>query len=277
MLHLLIHTHVFWSFTLSCGMYHIITAGPSNTPFENGHFLLVIDIPSRYPHDPPRIRFLTKMHHPNIDSQGRVAIESLNLTAAASNSCCNFRDQQQQHDTCSKIHESSMLLSPSHLATWNPNITILNLLIQIRELLKQPNFKNDGLCTYRFNYTEWWKEARKLTVKEATLAKLEYIEEAFLKTLRRDLFGIDCNNSDAGYCGKNQRKWKVKLQPKRNRLHRENHNDDNDDDNCVMIRGKRKLYQHHDFITDDDDDNTHVQLRKKSTSLLSSSSYYLNN
>lgn len=39
------------------------------TPFEGGTFLINIDIPSGYPFEPPKMKFVTKIWHPNISSQ----------------------------------------------------------------------------------------------------------------------------------------------------------------------------------------------------------------
>lgn len=43
--------------------------GPSGTPYEGGRFKLDILIPPDYPYNPPKIKFVTKIWHPNISSQ----------------------------------------------------------------------------------------------------------------------------------------------------------------------------------------------------------------
>ena len=40
--------------------------GPSETPFEGGVFQLVFSVPEQYPLQPPQVRFLTKIFHPNV-------------------------------------------------------------------------------------------------------------------------------------------------------------------------------------------------------------------
>ena len=42
--------------------------GPPDTPYENGLFRLRIQVPDRYPFEPPQITFQTKIYHPNIDT-----------------------------------------------------------------------------------------------------------------------------------------------------------------------------------------------------------------
>lgn len=41
--------------------------GPKGSPYEKGSFKLVVNIPKRYPFEPPLVKFLTPVYHPNID------------------------------------------------------------------------------------------------------------------------------------------------------------------------------------------------------------------
>ena len=47
--------------------------GPANTPYSGGIFKLQINYPSNYPFKPPKINFITKVYHPNIDSKGNIS------------------------------------------------------------------------------------------------------------------------------------------------------------------------------------------------------------
>ncbi|CAI5700817.1 unnamed protein product [Peronospora effusa] len=52
--------------------------GPEATPYEGGYFQLEIIIPPKYPFEPPQMRFMTKIWHPNISSQtGAICLDIL--------------------------------------------------------------------------------------------------------------------------------------------------------------------------------------------------------
>lgn len=45
-----------------------IIPGPKDSPYQGGTYKLEIKIPENYPFSPPRVKFLTKIWHPNISS-----------------------------------------------------------------------------------------------------------------------------------------------------------------------------------------------------------------
>lgn len=47
---------------------------PENAPYNKGAFKIRIDYPVEYPFKPPKITFLTKIYHPNIDEKGQVCL-----------------------------------------------------------------------------------------------------------------------------------------------------------------------------------------------------------
>ena len=77
--------------------------GPDDTPYAGGFYRISISIPSGYPFEPPKMKFLTKVWHPNISSQ----------TGAI---CLDILKEQ-----------------------WSPALTISKVLLSICSLLTDPN------------------------------------------------------------------------------------------------------------------------------------------
>merc|ERR1712136_445196 len=57
--------------------FHIRMMGPDGTPYEGGCYQLELFLPESYPMEPPKVRFLTKIYHPNIDKLGRICLDVL--------------------------------------------------------------------------------------------------------------------------------------------------------------------------------------------------------
>ena len=51
--------------------------GPEGSPYEGGVFFLEIHFPTDYPFKPPKVRFTTKIYHPNINSNGSICLDIL--------------------------------------------------------------------------------------------------------------------------------------------------------------------------------------------------------
>ncbi|XP_034140979.1 ubiquitin-conjugating enzyme E2 D2-like, partial [Drosophila guanche] len=51
--------------------------GPSNSPYEGGHFKLDILFPDNYPYVPPHVQFTTQIYHCNITSGGHICLDIL--------------------------------------------------------------------------------------------------------------------------------------------------------------------------------------------------------
>lgn len=79
--------------------------GPEKSPYEGGLFQLEITFPIEYPFKPPKVVFLTKVYHPNINSAGGICLDIL-------------KD------------------------AWVPSLTIGKVLLSISSLLTDPNPKD---------------------------------------------------------------------------------------------------------------------------------------
>ena len=105
--------------------------GPPATPFEEGEFEVEIDLPLRYPFEPPKLRFVSPIYHPNIDSAGRICLSTLTMPPKGS---------------------------------WTPSLNISTVMTSPRSLLAEPNVQDPlvmEICeVYKSNPDEFDRRAR---------------------------------------------------------------------------------------------------------------------
>ncbi|CAP33756.2 Protein CBR-UBC-21 [Caenorhabditis briggsae] len=59
--------------------------GPDDTPYADGMFEVHMSIPDQYPFEPPKVKFVTRVWHPNVSSQtGAICLDILKDKWAAS-------------------------------------------------------------------------------------------------------------------------------------------------------------------------------------------------
>ncbi|XP_014801789.1 PREDICTED: ubiquitin-conjugating enzyme E2 T [Calidris pugnax] len=121
---------------------HAQILGGADTPYEKGIFNLEIVVPERYPFEPPKIRFLTPIYHPNIDSAGRICLDVLKLPPKGA---------------------------------WRPALNISTLLSSIQLLMAEPNpddpLMADISSEYKYNKQLFLLNAREWTEKYASQQK----------------------------------------------------------------------------------------------------------
>jgi ubiquitin-conjugating enzyme E2 T len=113
--------------------------GPKDTPFALGLFHLDIQLPEKYPFEPPLVRFVTPVYHPNIDQAGRICLDLLNMPPKGA---------------------------------WKPSLSLSAVLASIRLLLADPN-PDDGLVAeiaaeFKTQRSVFDAKARRETEKHAT-------------------------------------------------------------------------------------------------------------
>ncbi|RZC17414.1 Ubiquitin-conjugating enzyme E2 27 isoform B [Glycine soja] len=107
--------------------------GPVGTPYEGGIFQIDITLPDGYPFEPPKMKFKTKVWHPNISSQsGAICLDIL-------------KDQ------------------------WSPALTLKTALLSVQALLSapQPDDPQDAVVAQQYlkdyqtfvNTARYWTES----------------------------------------------------------------------------------------------------------------------
>ncbi|CAH3172470.1 unnamed protein product [Porites lobata] len=117
--------------------------GSDGTPYAGGSFRLEIHLPERYPFYPPKVKFVTKIYHPNIDGNGRICLDTLQMPPKGA---------------------------------WKPALNISTVLTSIQLLMAEPN-PDDPLVAeiseeFKFNRPQFLQKVKEWTQKYATGYKI---------------------------------------------------------------------------------------------------------
>lgn len=114
--------------------FDVVITGPEGSPYENGKFKLELFLPDEYPMVAPKVRFLTKIYHPNIDRLGRICLDVLKNN-------------------------------------WSPALQIRTILLSIQALLSSPNpddpLANEVAEEWKNNHAHAIETARDWTARYA--------------------------------------------------------------------------------------------------------------
>ncbi|VDO08722.1 unnamed protein product [Rodentolepis nana] len=105
--------------------------GPPQTLYEGGYFKARLSFPHDYPYNPPTVRFLSEMFHPNIFENGNVCISILHSPG---------------EDMYSDEHPSEQ---------WNPTQSVRTVLLSIISLLNEPNINSAAHIDASVAYRKW--------------------------------------------------------------------------------------------------------------------------
>ena len=115
--------------------WNALIKGPNKSCYEKGMFQLSIIFPTNFPIDPPDIKFITKIYHPNISLDNGVICISTKST------------------------------------DWEKNPDIISVIYSIYDLLKIPNLNHglnkEALSLYKTDPEQFKKKAEEFTYQNA--------------------------------------------------------------------------------------------------------------
>ncbi|XP_078475801.1 ubiquitin-conjugating enzyme E2 T isoform X1 [Lampetra planeri] len=117
--------------------------GGAGTPYEEGIFSLEVQIPDRYPFEPPKVTFLTPIYHPNIDTAGRICLDILKMPPKGA---------------------------------WRPSLNVSTVLTSVQQLMGEPNpddpLMPDISAEFKYNKPAFVSTAKSWTRKHAMAEKV---------------------------------------------------------------------------------------------------------
>merc|ERR1719154_960831 len=104
-------------------------AGPPDTPYSGGKYKLEIKIPDTYPFNPPKVRFITKIWHPNVSSvTGAICLDILKDQWAAAMSLRTPRTLLSRGSIRTTFRSSKLLPSTGQQCMQGLTTSIQNLI-----------------------------------------------------------------------------------------------------------------------------------------------------
>lgn len=125
--------------------WEVMIVGPRDTLYEGGIFKSHLCFPKDYPDNPPTMRFISEMWHPNISPEGRVCISILHHPNAEN---FGYEDPSQR---------------------WSPVHSVETIVMSVISMLSDPNIDSpanvDAAIEMRTSYESYKKRVRALAQK----------------------------------------------------------------------------------------------------------------
>ena len=126
--------------------WSVLFTGPEDTIYEGGFFKAILTFPEDFPQNPPEMRFITEMFHPNIYKDGKVCISILHSPGVDV-----FNTQEKAEER------------------WRPSLGVEQILLSVISMLNDPNCDSpanvDAAVMFRNNRKDYEKKVRQLALK----------------------------------------------------------------------------------------------------------------
>eukprot|EP00761_Pharyngomonas_kirbyi_P014236 gb/GECH01014266.1/.p1 GENE.gb/GECH01014266.1/~~gb/GECH01014266.1/.p1 ORF type:complete len:167 (+),score=41.81 gb/GECH01014266.1/:1-501(+) len=118
--------------------WDILIIGPPDTLYEGGFFKAKMTFPKDYPENPPELKFISDIWHPNVYQDGRVCISILHPPG----------DDEYGYEQASE--------------RWSPIHTVETILISVISMLSDPNDESPA----NLDAAKEWRENRDSFIKK---------------------------------------------------------------------------------------------------------------
>ena len=126
--------------------WSVVFTGPEDTIFEGGYFKAILTFPQDFPQNPPEMKFITEMWHPNIYKDGKVCISILHSPGVD-----QFNEQEKADER------------------WRPSLGVEQIIISVISMLTDPNCDSpaniDASIMFKNKPEEYKKKVRQLVLK----------------------------------------------------------------------------------------------------------------
>ncbi|XP_003389722.1 PREDICTED: ubiquitin-conjugating enzyme E2 G2-like [Amphimedon queenslandica] len=112
--------------------WEALITGPEDSPFDGGVFAAELVFPQDYPLNPPKMKFISEIFHPNVYLDGRVCISILHTPG----------DDPLGYETAAE--------------RWSPVQSIEKILLSVVSMLAEPNDESGA----NVDASKMWRENR---------------------------------------------------------------------------------------------------------------------